>query len=113
MVSTSPTTNYDIYEYLRVGNGIGPVHRSFLRFDTNAIEGKHVTAATLKPPRTRRSTAVRAGARPSDGPLHPGIPCVHNSGSTSKLVSPGLWTEIDSNFLRIRASFPTRPAITP
>ncbi|WP_268258217.1 DNRLRE domain-containing protein [Parafrankia elaeagni] len=48
VVSTSATTNYDTYEYLRVGNGIGPVHRSFLRFDTTGIDGKHVTAAALK-----------------------------------------------------------------
>ncbi|MEX5634666.1 DNRLRE domain-containing protein [Parafrankia sp. FMc2] len=48
VVSTSATTNYDTYEYLRVGNGVGPVHRSFLRFDTSAIDGKHVTAAALK-----------------------------------------------------------------
>ncbi|WP_347177001.1 RHS repeat-associated core domain-containing protein [Parafrankia sp. EAN1pec] len=48
VVNTSATTNYDTYEYLRVGNVFGSVHRSFLRFDTSAIEGKHVTAAALK-----------------------------------------------------------------
>ncbi|WP_235498284.1 RHS repeat-associated core domain-containing protein [Frankia sp. R43] len=48
VVSTSATTNYDTYEYLRVGNAFGSVHRSFLRFDTSGIDGKHVTAAALK-----------------------------------------------------------------
>ncbi|CUU54840.1 RHS repeat-associated core domain-containing protein [Parafrankia irregularis] len=42
------TTNYDTYEYLRVGNYAGAaVNRSFLRFDDSAIKGKHVTSAVL------------------------------------------------------------------
>ncbi|KJE21584.1 RHS repeat-associated core domain [Frankia torreyi] len=46
---TNPTTNYDSYEYLRVGNYLGgAVNRSFLRFDTTAIESRHVTSAYLQ-----------------------------------------------------------------
>ncbi|WP_277872761.1 DNRLRE domain-containing protein [Frankia sp. CcI49] len=46
--SANPTTNYDTNSYLRVGNYLGvTVTRSFLKFDTTAIEGRHVTAASL------------------------------------------------------------------
>ncbi|CUU53959.1 RHS repeat-associated core domain-containing protein [Parafrankia irregularis] len=47
VASAYPTTNYDTYQYLRVGAYLGSVQRSFLKFDTTAIEGRHVTAATL------------------------------------------------------------------
>ncbi|WP_018640491.1 DNRLRE domain-containing protein [Parafrankia elaeagni] len=47
VASAYPTTNFDTYQYLRVGAYLGSVHRSFLKFDTTAIEGRHVTAAQL------------------------------------------------------------------
>ncbi len=46
--SANPTTNYDTYSQLRLGNLNGnSVNRSFLRFDDSAIKGKHVTSAVL------------------------------------------------------------------
>jgi hypothetical protein len=47
--SANPTTNYDTYQYLRVGNYLGgTVDRSFLKFDSTTIANHHVSAASLQ-----------------------------------------------------------------
>lgn len=101
VVSSYPTTNYDTYEYLRVGALWGGVHRSFLKFDTSAIESRHVTSAQLnlwqagstncddQPTLVQGSAGLPSGATWNTQPASDGVTWANSSFNEGAINSCG------------------------